>query len=126
MQKIALNDLSRATAERPAVETAIRRVVERGWVIHGPELDEFETKFAAYCGVSHGIGVANGTDAIELGLRAIGIAAGDEVTVAASAAFYSVTALNAIGATPAFADIDDTHLLIDPECARAAITPRTK
>jgi aminotransferase EvaB len=70
--------------------------------------------------------VANGTDAIELGLRAIGVSAGDEVIVAANAALYSVTALNAIGAAPAFADIDDTDLLLDPESARAAITPRTK
>src|SRR5262245_41362121 len=126
MQTIALNDLSRAAAEHPAVMEAIRRVVERGWFIHGPELEAFEAQFAAYCGVAHGVGVGNGTDAIERGLRAIGVGPGDEVIAAANAAFYTPTALKAIGATPVFADIDDTHLLLDPQSARAAITPRTK
>src|ERR1700733_6303493 len=109
MPAIALNDLSRAGAEKSAVQDALLRVVDRGWYVHGPELEAFEREFAAYCGVAHGVGVANGTDAIELGLRSIGISAGDEVVVAANAAFYAVTALNAIGATPAFADVDDTH-----------------
>src|SRR5262249_47090453 len=72
------------------------------------------------------VGVANGTDAMELGLRGIGVRAGDEVIVAANAALYAVTALTAIGATPAFADVEDAHLLLDPDAARAAITPRTK
>ena len=126
MSVIALNDLSRTGAEKSAVQDAIHRVIDRGWYIHGPELEAFEREFAAYCGIAHAVGVGNGTDAIELGLRSIGVSAGDEVIVAANAALYSVTALNAIGATPAFADIDDTHLLLDPESARAAITPRTK
>ncbi len=126
MSVIALNDLSRAGAEKSAVRDAILRVIERGWYIHGPELDAFEQEFAAYCGTSHAVGVGNGTDAIELGLRSIGVSVGDEVIVAANAALYSVTALNAIGATPAFADIDDTHLLLDPESARAALNARTK
>jgi dTDP-4-amino-4,6-dideoxygalactose transaminase len=126
MPAIALNDLSRAGAEKSAVQDALLRVVDRGWYVHGPELEAFEREFAAYCGVAHGVGVANGTDAIELGLRGIGISAGDEVVVAANAAFYAVTALNAIGATPAFADVDDTHLLLDPASVEAAMTPRTK
>ncbi len=126
MSAIPLNDLSRAGAEKHALRDAILRVVDRGWYIHGPELDAFEREFAAYCGVAHGVGVGNGTDAIELGLRAIGVASGDEVIVAANAAMYTPTALAAIGATPVFADIDDTHLLLDPDSARAAITPRTK
>jgi dTDP-4-amino-4,6-dideoxygalactose transaminase len=126
MSAIPLNDLSRTGAEKKAVQDAVLRVIERGWYIHGPELDAFEREFAAYCGTAHAVGVANGTDAIELGLRAIGVRGGDEVIVAANAALYSVTALTAIGATPAFADVDDVHLLLDPDCARAAITSRTK
>ena len=126
MSMIALNDLSRATADRNAVKAAILRVVESGWYIHGPELEKFEQEFAAYCGVDHAIGVANGTDAIELGLRALGVSSGDEVVIAANAGMYSATALGAIGASPVFADVDDTNLLIDPDAVRAALTPRTK
>ncbi|MBU6198756.1 MAG: DegT/DnrJ/EryC1/StrS family aminotransferase [Xanthomonadaceae bacterium] len=105
---------------------AIARVVDRGWFVLGPELETFETEFARYCGVAHAVGVANGTDAIELALRALGVACGDEVIVAANAGFYSTTALRAIGAQPVYADVDQRHLNIDPAAAAMAITPHTK
>ena len=60
----------------PAVRAAIERVVERGWFILGPELEAFETEFAAACGRRHAVGVGTGTDAIALALRALGIGAG--------------------------------------------------
>lgn len=126
MSTIALNDLSRATALRANIEAAILRVIDSGWYIHGPELEKFESEFATYCGSDHAVGVANGTDAIELGLRALGVGPGDDVIVAANAGMYAATALLAIGASPVFADVDDEHLVMDVNSARAAITPKTK
>lgn len=127
MQPIAFNNLSRQSAQmRELALAAMRRVVERGWFIHGPELDAFEKAFAAYCDVPHAIGVANGTDAIELALRALGVAPSDEVIVAANASMYAVTALLAIGATPVFADVDDEHLVLDSRAAENAVSDKTR
>lgn len=126
MPTIALNDLSRTGPEHETVKAAILRVIDSGWYIQGPELEKFELEFAAYCGADHAIGVANGTDAIELGLRALGVNVGDEVVIAANAGFYSATALRAIGATPVFADVDDEHLVMDPDAVRSAVTAKTK
>jgi dTDP-4-amino-4,6-dideoxygalactose transaminase len=124
---LAINDLSRlAGDERDCILSAIANVVDRGWYVLGPELEAFEAEFARYCGVAHAVGVANGTDAIELGLRALGVSVGDEVVIAANAGFYSATALRAIGATPVFADVDDEHLVMDPDAARMAVTAKTK
>ncbi len=124
MSTIPLNDLSR-TALQDVVNEAILRVANSGWYIHGPEVEHFEREFALYCGANHAVGVANGTDAIELGLRALGVAPGDEVIIAANAGMYSATALRAIGASPIFADVDDKHLIMDPDAAEAVITART-
>ena len=126
MYKISLNDLSRAGPERQAAAEAIGRVIARGWYIHGPELENFEHQFAAYCGVEHAVGVANGTDAIELALRALGVGSSDEVIVAANAGMYATTALRAIGATPVFADVTDAHLVLDSGAVEAALTPKTR
>lgn len=127
MSSISINDLTPQThALRDPLLAAITRVVDSGWFIHGPELEAFENEFAAWCGAAHGVGVANGTDAIELALRALGVQAGDEVIVAANAGMYSATALQAIGATPVFVDVDERHLNIDPAAVSAAIGPRTK
>jgi dTDP-4-amino-4,6-dideoxygalactose transaminase len=92
----------------------------------GPEVTQFESAFAQYCGTTHAIGVANGTDAIELALRATGVDAGDDVITVANAGFYSSTAIRAIGATPVYVDILDSNLLMDPASAAQAITPKTK
>ncbi len=127
MQQIALNDLARhVSAYREALMQAMARVVDRGWFVLGPELEAFESEFAAYCAVAHAIGLANGTDAIELALRALGIGAGDRVIVAANAGMYSATALRAIGITPVFADVNDRHLVLDAASVRAALTPDTR
>lgn len=124
---LTTNDLSRLVRnERTRIMTAINRVIDRGWFILGPELEAFEVEFAYYCGVSHAVGVANGTDAIELGLRAMGVVSGDEVIVAANAGLYATTALRAIGAQPVYADVDARNLNLDPDAAAAAISPRTK
>jgi dTDP-3-amino-2,3,6-trideoxy-4-keto-D-glucose/dTDP-3-amino-3,4,6-trideoxy-alpha-D-glucose/dTDP-2,6-dideoxy-D-kanosamine transaminase len=127
MQQIALNDLSRHLApQREALMQAIARVVDSGWFVLGPELVAFEREFAAYCGVEHAVGVANGTDAIELALRALGVAAGDEVILAANAGMYSTTALRSIGAAPVYVDVDDRHLVLQATGVEAALTSRTR
>lgn len=126
MPKIALNDLGRHCApQRDALLAACERVIDRGWFVLGPELAALEQEVAEYCGAAHAVGVANGTDAIELALRALGVEAGDEVILSANAGMYSTTALRAIGAEPVYVDVDG-HLNIDASSAAAAVTPRTR
>ncbi len=107
------------------IHAALQRVANSGWYILGPEVAAFESEFAAYHGVNHAVGVANGTDAIELALRAGGIGAGDEVITVAHTALATVAAIEATGATPVLADIDAETFTLCPAAARAAITPRT-
>jgi aminotransferase EvaB len=110
---ILLNDLKRhheATAH--LVRPAVTRVLDSGWYVLGTECSQFETEFAAYCGVSNCVSVANGTDAIELALRALGVGAGSSVATVANAGFYATAALNAIGARPVYLDVDDNHYLM--------------
>src|SRR5882672_7611709 len=78
---------------RDAIDAAIRRVLASGRYILGPEVESFESEFAAYCGVGYAVGVANGTDAIQLALRALGVGAGDEVIVPAHTAVATVAAV---------------------------------
>jgi dTDP-4-amino-4,6-dideoxygalactose transaminase len=120
-QWVPLNDLSRQTdAVGGQVVEALERVIKRGWYVLGPENEAFETNFAAFCGVSYGIGVANGTDAIELALRALGVRVGDAVATVANAGFYTTTALLSIGATPIFVDVElDTYLMSATALRRA-------
>ncbi len=108
------------------INVAVQRAVGSGWYILGPEVEAFEAEFAAYHGAAHAIGVANGTDAIELALLAAGIGTGDEVITVAHTAMPTVTAIEATGAKPVFADIDPATFTIDPKAVEAAITPRTK
>src|SRR3954469_16918538 len=100
-----LNDLRRHhELTAPLIAEAVTRVLASGWYILGSECEAFEREFAAYCGVPRAAGVANGTDAIELALRAFGVRSGDLVATVANAGFYTCTALNAIGAVPLFID----------------------
>lgn len=108
------------------LEAAAKRVLHSGWYILGPELEAFERDFAAYHGVSHAIGVANGTDAIELALRALGIGPGDEVITVAHTAVATVCAVERTGARPVLVDIHEATRTLDPAAAAAAVTPRTK
>jgi dTDP-3-amino-2,3,6-trideoxy-4-keto-D-glucose/dTDP-3-amino-3,4,6-trideoxy-alpha-D-glucose/dTDP-2,6-dideoxy-D-kanosamine transaminase len=107
---VPLNDLVRQNRLlHEELASAARRVVERGWYVLGSECTEFEREFARYCGSADCIGVANGTDAIELALRAVGVAPGDRVATVANAGFYSSTAIHAIGAAPVYVDVDETQ-----------------
>ncbi len=112
-------------ADRLAIAAAIARVVDRGWFILGPELEQFEQAFAAATASRQAIGVGNGTDALAIALRAAGIGAGDEVITSPLSAAYTALAIMMVGARPVFADIDPTRLTIDPRAVAAAITPRT-
>ena len=108
-----------------AVEAAMKRVVDRGWFVLGPELEAFEGEFAEATGARFAAGVGTGTDAIHLALRALGIGRGDEVITSPLSAAYSALAIMMAGARPVFADVDPARLTIDPAAAAAAVTPRT-
>ena len=111
--------------DRSAIDAAIRRVVDRGWYVLGPEVDAFERGFAGACGAAHAIGVGTGTDAIAIILRGLGIGPGDEVITTPVSAAYTALACMMAGARPVFADIDPHRLTISPAAIEAAITPRT-
>jgi dTDP-4-amino-4,6-dideoxygalactose transaminase len=108
-----------------AIDEAITRVVGRGWFVLGPELDAFEREFADACAARRAVGVGTGTDALAIGLRALGIGPGDEVITSPLSAAYSALAIMMAGARPVFADIDPERLTIDPAAAAAAVTART-
>jgi len=109
-----------------AVRAAIDRVVSGGWYILGPEVEAFEREFAAASGAAHAVAVGNGTDAIALTLRALGIGGGDEVITTPLSAAFSALAILMAGARPVFADVDPARLTIDPRRIEQAIGPRTR
>lgn len=104
--------------------SALQPVLERSWYILGEEVQGFETEFAHYIGVDHCISVANGTDALELALRGLGVGAGDRVVTVANAGFYSSTAIYAVGATPVYADINPITLTLDPSALQKAMASK--
>jgi dTDP-3-amino-3,4,6-trideoxy-alpha-D-glucose transaminase len=101
-------------------------VIDRGWYVLGPEVEQFEVQFAAAAGASHAIGVGNGTDALALILRALGIGAGDEVITTSLSAAYTALAISMTGATPVFADVNPVRLTIEPDSIAAVVGPRTR
>ena len=124
---ISLNDLARHHAPlRYELEAAMARVLDRGWYILGPEVEAFEREFAAYLGVAETIAVGNGTDAIELALRALAVRSDETVATVANAGMYATTAIRAVGAVPAYVEIDASSLQMDAEAlaAVAAAKPR--
>lgn len=92
----------------------VARVLDGGWLIGGPEVEAFEDEFSAMMGVAGCVGVGNGTDALEVALRAVGVAPGDRVATVANAGFYASSAILAIGAAPVFVDVDARSLQMDP------------
>ncbi|HET6953725.1 MAG TPA: DegT/DnrJ/EryC1/StrS family aminotransferase [Acidimicrobiales bacterium] len=102
------------------------RVTASGAFILGPDVTAFEEEFAAFSAAAHCIGVGNGTDALELALRARGIGEGDEVVVPANTFIATAEAVSRVGALPVLADCDPTHLLVDPARVAERITDRTR
>jgi dTDP-4-amino-4,6-dideoxygalactose transaminase len=111
---------------RAELRAAIERVLDSERYILGPEVSAFEQEFAAYCGAGHAVGVANGTDAITIALRAMGVGPGDEVVVPSFTFYASAEAIPPTGATPVFCDIDPDTYCINAETVRAVLTPRTR
>ncbi len=108
------------------IDPAIQSVIDSCAFASGPAVEKFEREFAAYCGVSHCIGVGNGTSAIELILRAYGIGAGDEVITVANSFFASAEAISLANATPILVDCCENDALMDTTKLEAAITKKTK
>jgi dTDP-3-amino-3,4,6-trideoxy-alpha-D-glucose transaminase len=108
------------------LRAAVERVLDSERYILGPEVSAFETEFAEYCGARQAVGVANGTEAITIALRAMGVGPGDEVVVPSFTFYASAEAIPPTGATPVFCDIDPESYCVTAETVRAALTPRTK
>ena len=105
---------------------AVESVFAGGHYILGPEVEEFEKSFARLCGVRHAVGVANGTDALILALKALGLGPGDEVITAPNSFISSASAAALIGARPVFVDVREKDLMMDPERLERAVTARTR
>ncbi len=125
--KVPLLDLTRQYATiNDEINKAIQRVLDHGRFIMGPELNEFEASLAEYCTVKNGIGVASGTDALLLSLRALGVGTGDEVITSTFSFFATAGVISRLGARPVFADIDPRTFNIDPDGIAGAVTSKTK
>ena len=105
---------------------ALDRVARSGRYILGPEVEAFEEEFARYIGVRHCVGVANGTDALTIALRALGVGPGDEVVMPSFTFYATAEATLVLGAQPVFCDIDPATFCVTRETVEAALTPRTK
>ena len=126
---IPIVDLKAAHAElQTELEAAALEVLRSGWYILGPQVRAFEEEFAAWLGLPAGsaVGVASGTDALLLALRACDLAPGDEVIVPSHTAVATVAAVELAGARPVFADIRPDTFTLDPDSVAAAIGPRTR
>jgi dTDP-4-amino-4,6-dideoxygalactose transaminase len=120
-------DLSRGIAAiRGELDEAMAAVLDGGRFVLGERVAEFEEAFAAYSGASHAVGVASGTDAIAIALRAVGVGPGDEVIVPANTCIPTVAGVEMAGATPVLADVDPRTWTLDPASAAAAVTGRTR
>ena len=124
---IPLNDLRRGVAaHRGEIDESIRRVVESGWFLNGPERQAFEQEFGNYLGVETCVGVANGTDALEIALRACECQPGDEVVLAANAGMYGATAALRAELRLRYADVESDTLCLSWETVAAALGPETR
>ena len=127
LQRIPLVDLRAQQAEvAEEVEAGLKEVFASTAFIGGPDVEEFERAYARHVGVRHCVGVANGTDALELALRASGVTPGGDVILPANTFVATAEAVARIGARPVLVDVDPTHLLIDPDRVRAAVTEATQ
>ena len=126
MTRIPFLDLSRHVAAlRPELDAAVAEVLDAGRFVGGEPVECFEQEFAAWVGADHAVGVASGTDAVELALRSVGVGAGDEVITVANTCVPTIVGIEGSGATPVLVDADPVSMTIDPELLASAITERT-
>jgi dTDP-4-amino-4,6-dideoxygalactose transaminase len=111
---------------RDEIDAAIAAVINRGDFVAGRDVAAFEAEWAAYCHTAHAVAVSNGTDALHLALRALGVGPGDEVIIPAHTFIATAEATTMVGATPVLVDIDPATYTIDPAAVERAITPRTR
>jgi dTDP-3-amino-3,4,6-trideoxy-alpha-D-glucose transaminase len=124
---IPFNDLNRGVAElRDELDAALSRVLDSGWFVLGSEGKAFEAEFAAASGAAYAVGVASGTDAIELALRALGVGPGDEVVTQANTCVPTVAAIERAGAIPVLCDVEAEAGTMDPDSLRGALGDRTR
>lgn len=122
---IPINDLHRHFGPMTQdLVAAMDRVLKRGWYILGPEVQAFETEFASCAGTNHVVAVANGTDALEIGLRALGTRPDHDVATVGNAGAYSTVAIRSIGAVPAYVEINPNTLTMDPTALARVLTTR--
>jgi dTDP-4-amino-4,6-dideoxygalactose transaminase len=125
--KVLFNDFANDPIElRDAQARAVKEVIDSGWYVLGPKVEQFESAWAEYCGVTGCAGVGNGMDALEIILRCRNIGPGDEVITTGMTAFATVLAIMRVGATPVFADIDPDTALLDLASAEGMITSKTR
>ena len=111
---------------KPEVDAALQRVIDSAAFINGPEVKEFEKELAGYLGVKHVVGCANGTDALQIAMMALGLKAGDEIITCSFTFVATVEVVALLGITPVFADVLPGTYNIDPEDIKRKITPKTK
>ena len=120
------NPLQQYLSHKQEIDAAVQQVFSGGRYILGESVSRFEAQFAAFIGVKHCVGVASGTDALVLSLKAAGIGPGDEVITVSHTAVATVAAIELTGAQPVLADIDPLRRCMDPACLPALITSRTR
>lgn len=120
------NPLAQFQSYQAEIEAAVLKVLRGNRYILGPEVEALEREFAEYIGTSHAIGVANGTDALELALRALDLKSGDEVVTVSHTAVATVAAIEAAGAVPVLVDVDPDFYTLDPGQLAEVLTPRTR
>ncbi|MDD5131485.1 MAG: DegT/DnrJ/EryC1/StrS family aminotransferase [bacterium] len=120
------NPLPQYLSYKEEIDAALRKVMEKGWYILGEEVKSFEKEFASWIGVTQGIGVGSGTEALHLAIAALGIGRGDEVITVAHTAVATVAAIELTGAKPVFCDIDQESYTMDPAKLPAVINDKTK
>lgn len=116
----------RARRVKRELMAVIEKVIDHGIYVLGPEVQEFETRFARYCGTRYAVGVGDGTSALILALRGVGVGPGDEVITAPNSFIASASSAALLGATPRFVDVRRQDMNMDPALLERAITPRTK
>ncbi len=120
------NPLAQYLSHKDEIDDAIQRVMRKGRYILGEETEAFESEFAAFIGVTHGVGVGSGTEALHLALVACGVSAGDEVITVSHTAVATVAAIELAGAAPVLVDIDPDYYTLDPRKLEQAVTIATK